>query len=142
MAVTEVGAKPAPRLKGGIGALLRRSEPARGLALLSPTMTIMGLALAAPLALLAIYSFWSQNGLSVDTTFTLQQYETAFGRETFRALFYRSLWISSIVTLTTVLLAYPMAYFVAFRVQRSKFIWLILLTIPFWTSYLLRVFAW
>jgi spermidine/putrescine transport system permease protein len=42
----------------------------------------------------------------------------------------------------TVLLAYPMAYFVAFRVDRSKFIWLILLTIPFWTSYLLRVFAW
>ena len=35
-----------------------------------------------------------------------------------------------------------MAYFVAFRVERSKFVWLILLTIPFWTSYLLRVFAW
>ncbi len=46
------------------------------------------------------------------------------------------------VTLITVLLAYPMAYFVAFRAERSKFVWLILLTIPFWTSYLLRVFAW
>jgi spermidine/putrescine transport system permease protein len=44
--------------------------------------------------------------------------------------------------LITVLLAYPMAYFVAFRVEKSKFVWLILLTIPFWTSYLLRVFAW
>ncbi len=42
----------------------------------------------------------------------------------------------------TVLLAYPMAYFVAFHVERTKFVWLILLTIPFWTSYLLRVFAW
>ena len=46
------------------------------------------------------------------------------------------------MTLVTVLLAYPMAYFVAFRVERTKFLWLILLTIPFWTSYLLRVFAW
>ncbi len=126
----------------GFGAVLRRSEPARGLALLSPTMIIMGLALAAPLALLAVYSFWTQKGLVLDTQFTLAQYTSAFGRASFRALFYRSLWISSIVTVTTVALAYPMAYFVAFRVEKSKFIWLILLTIPFWTSYLLRVFAW
>jgi spermidine/putrescine transport system permease protein len=35
-----------------------------------------------------------------------------------------------------------MAYFLAFRVSRGKFIWLLLLSIPFWTSYLLRVFAW
>jgi spermidine/putrescine transport system permease protein len=35
-----------------------------------------------------------------------------------------------------------MAYFVAFHVQRHKALWLIILTLPFWTSYLLRVFAW
>ena len=35
-----------------------------------------------------------------------------------------------------------MAYFLAFRVTRHKMLWLILITIPFWTSYLLRVFAW
>jgi spermidine/putrescine transport system permease protein len=46
------------------------------------------------------------------------------------------------VTLVTVALAYPMAYFIAFRVTRGKFVWLLLLNIPFWTSYLLRVFAW
>jgi spermidine/putrescine transport system permease protein len=40
------------------------------------------------------------------------------------------------------MLAYPMAYFVAFHAGRAKFAWLIALTIPFWTSYLLRVFAW
>ena len=45
------------------------------------------------------------------------------------------------VTLVTVALAYPMAYFVAFHARR-KFVWLVALTIPFWTSYLLRVFAW
>ena len=63
-------------------------------------------------------------------------------REGYRTLFFRSVAISSLVTLATVALAYPMAYFVAFRVTRAKFIWLLLLTIPFWTSYLLRVFAW
>jgi spermidine/putrescine transport system permease protein len=35
-----------------------------------------------------------------------------------------------------------MAYFLAFRVTRHKMAWLILITVPFWTSYLLRVFAW
>jgi spermidine/putrescine transport system permease protein len=121
---------------------VRRSEGARGLALLSPTMLIMLAALAAPMALLALYSFRSQNGYALDTSFSLAQYQVGLGRAGYRALFYRSLEISSLVTLITVLLAYPMAYFVAFRVETSKFVWLVLLTIPFWTSYLLRVFAW
>jgi len=135
-------AAAAKRQDETITGLFRRSEAARGVALLSPTMIVMGIALAAPLVLLALYSFWSQYGLTLDTHFTLDQYTHAFGRVSYRTLFYRSLAISSVVTVVTVALAYPMAYFVAFRVERSKFIWLILLTIPFWTSYLLRVFAW
>jgi spermidine/putrescine transport system permease protein len=131
---------------GGLFARLthfyRRSEGARGFALLSPTMLVMLAALAAPLAILALYSFWTQDGYVLNTQFTLAQYATSLGRATYRELFYRSIEISSLVTLITVLLAYPMAYFVAFRVEKSKFVWLILLTIPFWTSYLLRVFAW
>jgi spermidine/putrescine transport system permease protein len=41
-----------------------------------------------------------------------------------------------------VLLAYPMAYYVAFHVDRNKMTWIIVLTLPFLTSYLLRVFSW
>jgi spermidine/putrescine transport system permease protein len=133
-------------VRGGMAAQLahfyRRSQGARGFALLSPTMLIMLAAMAAPMALLALYSFWTQEGYALNTSPTLAQYATSLGRATYRALFYRSIEISSIVTLITVLLAYPMAYFVAFRVRRAKFVWLLLLTIPFWTSYLLRVFAW
>jgi spermidine/putrescine transport system permease protein len=124
------------------GRFYRRSEGARGLVLISPTMLVMLAALAAPMVLLALYSFWTQNGYVLDTHLTLAQYQTSFGRATYRALFFRSLEISSLVTLITVLLAYPMAYFIAFRAEKSKFVWLILVTIPFWTSYLLRVFAW
>jgi spermidine/putrescine transport system permease protein len=63
------------------------------------------------------------------------------GRASYRFLFARSVLISAAVTLVTVALAYPLAYFVAFH-ARHKFVWLVALTIPFWTSYLLRVFAW
>ena len=45
-------------------------------------------------------------------------------------------------TAAVILLAYPMAYFLAFRVKRHKMIWLMAITLPFWTSYLLRVFSW
>ena len=110
--------------------------------LLSPALIVMGLLLAAPLALLALYSFWSQGDLGLDRHFTLAQYAHVFSRQSYRILFVRSVAISAIVTIVSVALAYPMAYFVAFRVERTKFLWLVLLTIPFWTSYLLRVFAW
>jgi spermidine/putrescine transport system permease protein len=122
--------------------LLRRSEAARGYLLISPTMAMLVFALIAPLALLVTYSFWTENGLVLDTQPTLAQYGAVVTREIYRVLFLRSLAISSIVTLATVALGYPMAYFIAFRVRRGKFLWLLLLSIPFWTSYLLRVFAW
>jgi spermidine/putrescine transport system permease protein len=50
--------------------------------------------------------------------------------------------MSLVATVVVIAMAYPMAYFLAFRVTRHKALWIILLTIPFWTSYLLRVFAW
>jgi spermidine/putrescine transport system permease protein len=118
-----------------------RGNTRSGYALLSPTLAVMGLALAAPLLLLAITSLKSQTGVSFDGGWTLAQYGEVLGRSSYRILFARSVAISGVVTLVTLLLAYPMAYFVAFH-ARHKFVWLVALTIPFWTSYLLRVFAW
>lgn len=55
----------------------------------------------------------------------------------------RSLMIAGLVTLITVILAYPVAYFVSFHVAPSKkALWLFLITIPFWTSYVIRVALW
>jgi spermidine/putrescine transport system permease protein len=112
-----------------------------GYRLLAPTLVVMGLALAAPLLLMAITSLKNQSGLTFAQGWTLAQYGEVLGRASYRALFLRSVLISGAVTLVTVALAYPMAYFVAFH-ARHKFLWLVALTIPFWTSYLLRVFAW
>ncbi len=113
-----------------------------GILLLSPTLGVMMLAMAAPLALLALYSLTPTTGPVLQGGATLAHYADALGRAGYRALFWRSLGISAVVTLVTVMLAYPMAYFVAFHAAKAKFAWLIALTIPFWTSYLLRVFAW
>jgi spermidine/putrescine transport system permease protein len=122
--------------------LFQRSEALRRYALLSPSLVFLVFALTAPLGLLLLYSFWTQSGLELRRELTLDQYETVLTQPFYRDLFLRSVGISALVTLVTVALAYPMAYFVAFKVQRHKFVWLVLLSIPFWTSYLLRVFAW
>ena len=121
-------------VKGGVVADKGRNS--EGYALLTPTLVVMGLALAAPLALMVVTSLKDQAGL-----WSLEQYGAVLGRGSYRLLFLRSVLISGLVTVVTVALAYPMAYFVAFHARR-KFIWLVALTIPFWTSYLLRVFAW
>jgi len=127
---------------GKLARLFQRSESLRQYALLSPSILLLAFALTAPLALLVLYSFWAQNGLELRRELTFEQYEQVLSEPFYRDLFLRSVGISALVTLVTVALAYPMAYFVAFRVKRRKFIWLVLLSIPFWTSYLLRVFAW
>ena len=112
-----------------------------GYALITPALVVMGLALAAPLLLMILTSLKSQQGLGFAHGWTLAQYGAVLDEASYRALFLRSVAISAVVTLVTVCLAYPMAYFVAFHAKR-KFLWLLALTIPFWTSYLLRVFAW
>jgi len=127
---------------GRLARLFQRSEAARHYALLSPSIALLAFALTAPLGLLVLYSFWTQSGLELNRDFTLAQYESVLGRAFYRELFLRSVGISALVTVVTVALAYPMAYFVAFKVTKHKFVWLVLLSIPFWTSYLLRVFAW
>ena len=122
--------------------LFRRSEQARGYALLSPTLALMVLFMAVPLGILFTLSFWTQTYITFDSAFSLNNYLNFFDRLIYSLLLGKSILISLCVALLTVLLAYPMAYLLAFRVKRAKFLWLILITIPFWTSYLLRVFAW
>lgn len=117
-------------------------EGRQGLFLISPPLLYALLLLAAPLAMVVTFSFWSQNYLDLDTTLTLKNYREVWTKPIYRVLIMRSLNISVMVTIVTVLLAFPMAYFLSFRVKQNKALWLFLITIPFWTSYLLRIFLW
>lgn len=132
-----------PGLSSSLRRLLMRSEALRGYLLLSPTLLVMLGIMVVPMLGMVVLSFWTQiAGTEFDTAFTLKNYVDAFTREMYRILFLRSLGVSLLTTLFTVALAYPVAYYVAFHVQRRKMMWIILMTLPFWTSYLLRVFAW
>ena len=118
-----------------------KSEAAKGMILSAPATLYVGFLVAAPLAILVAYSLWTQTYVSVDRTLTLANYREAFTDPLVRHLMIRSVLIAGAVTIVTVALAYPIAYFIALKAQR-KTLWLLLITIPFWSSYLLRVFAW
>ena len=120
-----------------------RSESAQGLFLISPTLGFALLLLAVPLIMVVALSFWTQDYLTLDRTFTIANYQTAWTEPMYQYLMARSLKISIFVTAATVLLAYPVAYFISFYVApKRKAMWIFLITIPFWTSYLMRIFLW
>jgi spermidine/putrescine transport system permease protein len=120
-----------------------RSESAQGLFLISPTLGFALLLLAVPLIMVVALSFWTQDYLTLDRTFTIANYQTAWTEPMYQYLMARSLKISIFVTAVTVLVAYPVAYFISFHVApKRKAMWIFLITIPFWTSYLMRIFLW
>lgn len=141
MTAAAEGSPPLRMTRSRRNALLQ-SEPVQGFALISPTFLYALILLVLPILVVIAHSFWTQNYLTIDRTFTLENYRAALTEPIYRDLLWRSLYISLTVSLLTVLLAYPIAYFISFHGGRHKSLWLFLITIPFWTSYLLRVMSW
>jgi spermidine/putrescine transport system permease protein len=118
-------------------------EAKAGLTLISPTAIYAILLLAAPLATVLIFSVLTDGPQKIEWVFTWSNYVEVWTGKVYQAIMLRSLTVSMLVTLVTVIIAFPIAYFVSFHVAPSrKSLWLFLITIPFWTSYLIRVFLW
>ena len=60
----------------------------------------------------------------------------------FLRLFFRSVTMATTSSIWAVLIAFPIAYYLAFGIKKSKYTWLLIVIAPFLTSYLLRIFAW
>jgi len=132
----------APAHPGAVTRFLHRHEGWRGHLLLAPTLILMTVAILAPLGMTLIMSTWFVQGYDVIKSPGLGNYTAMVENPMFRVLIWRTLTIALTCTLITVFLVYPVAYYLAFHTGRHKAIWLLVITLPFWTSYLLRVFAW
>ncbi|MFN4201661.1 MAG: ABC transporter permease [Tabrizicola sp.] len=119
------------------------SEARAGLKLISPTAIYVILLLALPLATVLIYSVMTGGRGNVSLPLTLDNYAELWSKPVYGYILLKSLLVALTVTLITVVLAYPVAYFVSFHVKPDrKSLWLFLITIPFWTSYIIRVSLW
>src|SRR5436190_12023291 len=113
------------------------------------TPTLLGLPLAwlavfflVPIGIVAAYSF---DVYSLDPgphSFTLTAWRDFLHRSVYLRLFWKSVRMSLTVSAIVVVLAYPLAYYIALSGTKRKYILLLLLLAPFLTSYLLRVLAW
>jgi spermidine/putrescine transport system permease protein len=112
--------------------------------LVTPVSVWLGLFFLVPLCLIAVISLRPdlRGGVLVSFTPTLDQYRTLFEKPAYLRLFGTSVVMALAVAACATALAFPVAYFLAFRAGRRAGLFLALLLIPFWTSFLLRVMAW
>jgi spermidine/putrescine transport system permease protein len=96
-----------------------------------------------PLAYLVAVSFAQRSPYgTIQWVLSLANYRRAF-QLIYLEIYLRSLWIAALTTLLCVLLGYPVAYMIALRVSaRWRSSLLMLVVIPFWTSFLIRTYAW
>lgn len=95
-----------------------------------------------PLIVLLSYSVAHHDYVNVVREFTLENFREMWTNPGYRNTLGRTLYISSLVTLIDLLLAFPVAYFLSFYAGRFKGLLTVLLLLPLWSSYLVRVFAW
>jgi len=124
----------------------RAADPRRGTfrGLSIPAAVALVAFLIAPLALMISISFRTELTSDVFGPFdpTLQHYEQVAAVGGYWQVLQTSAVMAFVVAVIATALAYPIAYFLAFRAGPRAGLYLILLLVPFWTSYLLRVMAW
>ena len=119
-----------------------RGETFWGL-LLPPTAWLL-LFLIVPIVLIAAFSFRINMRGDLLSPFspTLTHYHKLWDKPSYLRVLAISIGMAFTVAASAVILAFPVAYFLAFRAGRRSGLFLILLLVPFWTSFLLRIMAW
>jgi spermidine/putrescine transport system permease protein len=120
-------------------------RPGTGTAgLLSSPIVWLGVFFLVPVLMVAFYSIGGISGLTyLDyPSWTIEPWKAFFGSDVYTSLFWKAARISITVSILSVLLAYPVAYFMALVAGNRKYTALVIILIPFFTSYLLRVLAW
>lgn len=113
-------------------------------ALYLPPLLWLSVFFLIPLGLMAAFSFRPDMQGEMLQWFTpsLKQYANLAAVSSYWRLLGTSVLMALAVAVSAIVLAYPVAYFLSFRAGSKANFYLVLLLVPFWTSYLLRVMAW
>jgi putative spermidine/putrescine transport system permease protein len=115
--------------------LHERQERRLTLLLLAPALAIVLILLVLPLLWLAGQSVWNDG-------FTLENYARFLTDDVYWMTFLQTFRIALVVTVTTLLLGYPVAYLAATLPRKWSILILAMVVLPFWTSVLVRAYAW
>lgn len=118
-------------------------ERHKALAFVLPAVVWTGAFFVIPFAFMAAMSLWKRVGTKTLQTWSLDNYADFFAKSHFFDGLLNSLEITLAVTLLSILFAYPLAWIIAMRVpERWQRAALLLAILPFWTSYVVRSYAW
>jgi putative spermidine/putrescine transport system permease protein len=143
-AASPVGSPPRSRLRSIAAALYRHPRAQLGLLLAAPLGWLV-VAYLGSLALFLITSLWSIDPFSGNTvtTPTLKNYQTILTGEVYRTIAVRTVVIAALVTLTTIVIAFPIAFYMArLASARTRGILVVSILLPLWSGYLVKVYAW
>ena len=113
------------------------------IAITLPPLVWVSVFLLVPYALLLCYSFWSVSpNQTIVHSWTLDNYRELLHVNVYFQTLFRSMWIAARVMLFSLILGYPLAYFLSFHAGKRKDVLYQLVIIPLWVSYLVRAYAW
>jgi spermidine/putrescine transport system permease protein len=99
--------------------------------------------LLVPYLLMFCYSFWSVSSTqTIVHSWNLNNYKELLAKTVYWQTLLRSMWIAARVMLFSLLLGYPVAYYLSFYAGKRKDLLYQLVIIPLWVSYLVRAYAW
>lgn len=106
-----------------------------------PALAVLALLFLAPMGIIAVYSFLTRGAYGgVEPPWTLENYIRLWD-PLYGAILLRSLWIAAVSTALCLVLGYPLAFFIS-RSGKRKHFYLLLVILPFWSSFLIRTYAW
>src|SRR5258708_17774824 len=107
-----------------------------------PPLLWVGLCLLLPYALMFAHSFWAVRDGVIVHQWNLQNYGTLFSKPVYVEVLLRTMRIAASVTLCSLLLGYPLAYYLSFHAGARKELLYQLVILPLSLSYLVRGYAW
>lgn len=129
--------------------LSRKKLLKRGLLFLTPGMIWLFLFVILPGLILILVSF-AERGTYGELLwgFSLENYKRLIGFGIFGwtpdylIILFRSVWMALVTTVLSVLLSYPLCFYIARKPERTRYIWLIIVILPFWINMVIRTYAW
>ena len=112
------------------------------LAQLGPLTTFMITFFGIPILVFFIYSFWAVTGWQMIPQWNLNNYWRAISNGLYRALILRSIRIGLFTAILSVIIVYPLAYTLAFKIRKYRDLVLFILMISLFSNYLVRISAW
>lgn len=112
------------------------------LVLLGPAAVWVLAFVVAPAIAILVMSFWRVESYQLIPDLSGENYARIISRSVYYGTLFKSLGIAVIVTCTTLALAVPLAYVIAFKVQRNRAFWYGMIVMSLWVGYLLRAYAW